>query len=308
MNGGDEMDDDGVGVDGAAVDGAGVDGAAVDGGEIDGAAADQDVVVDSVSVRSGGHRETADLNGRTLPEDQYRSLSRRSFLTGGTAVVGAAVGWRWLHQRPADDRIPDVLRAGHQANERIWRTIFRDGAEAPTFDFAQSSAMRVNGRHGIESPLDVETWELRVVGPEGELLGTYDLDDLRTLPQTEMTVEHKCIEGWSHIVTWGGVVFSDFVERFHPDQADAPFVGLSTPDNEYRVGLERDAMMHSQTMLTLDLQREPLTEDHGAPVRLTTPLKYGIKQIKRIGTIEFATEQPEDDFWTTRGYDWYAAL
>ena len=123
-----------------------------------------------------------------------------------------------------------------------------------------------------------------------------------------MTVEHKCVEGWSHIVTWGGVVFSDFVERFHPEEADAPFVGLATPDREYQVGLERAAMMHSQTMLTLDLQREPLSEAHGAPVRLTTPLKYGIKQIKRIGTIRFSETQPENDYWAERGYDWYAAL
>ena len=42
--------------------------------------------------------------------------------------------------------------------------------------------------------------------------------------------------------------------------------------------------------------------------RLTTPLKYGIKQIKRIGTIEFSDTQPDRDYWTERGYDWYAAL
>lgn len=61
-------------------------------------------------------------------------------------------------------------------------------------------------------------------------------------------------------------------------------------------------------MLTLDLQREPLSDLHGAPLRLTTPLKYGTKQIKRIGTIQFSDTQPENDYWTVRGYDWYAGL
>jgi len=257
---------------------------------------------------SGHYRVAQDLRGRTLSHDAHRALSRRSLLTGAAGAAAGIFGWRWIQGRPVDDRIPDVLRSGHELNESIWRGLFRESAEAPTFDFAESSMMRVNGRHGIRDPLDLDTWELRVVGTNGQLLGTYDVDDLRELDQVEMTVEHKCVEGWSHVVTWGGVRFSDFVERFHPDQAEAPFVGLYTPDDEYRVGLERDAMVHSQTMLTLDLQRAPLTEEHGAPVRLTTPLKYGIKQIKRIGTIEFSNEQPEGDYWATRGYDWYAAL
>lgn len=260
------------------------------------------------SESTATHREAADLRGRTISEAEYKSLSRRSFLTGGLAVVGAAASWRWLQGRPESERIPDVLREGHEVNEAIWRGLFRDGAEAPTFDFAQSSMLRVNGRHGLDDPLNPDTWELRVVGTDGAQLATYGVEDLRDLPQTEMTVEHKCVEGWSHVVTWGGVVFRDFVERFHPDQADAPYVALSTPDDVYQVGLERDAMLHSQTMLTLDLQREPLTEEHGAPVRLTTPLKYGTKQIKRIGTIRFSDTRPERDYWTERGYDWYAAL
>jgi len=245
---------------------------------------------------------------REITEAQYRSLSRRSLLTGVAGVAGSVLGWRWLQGRPTDNRIPDVLRAGHEANESLWRALFRDGAEAPTFDFAQSSMMRVNGRHGIRDPLDLDSWQMRVLGTDGQLLGTHTLDDLRALPQTEMTVEHKCVEGWSHIVTWGGVRFSEFTNRFYPDRAGSSFVGFATPDEEFRVGLDGPSVMHAQTMLTLDLQREPLTEEHGAPVRLTTPLKYGTKQIKRIGTIQYAEEQPADDYWTVRGYDWYAAL
>lgn len=261
-----------------------------------------------MSSDTSEHRQPADLRGKTITEAEYRALSRRSFLTGGLAAVGAFAGWRALQGRPESDRIPDVLRAGHEANETIWRGLFREGAEAPTFDFAESSMMRVNGRHGLDDPLDVDTWELRVVGTDATHIGSYGIEDLRAMPQTELTVEHKCVEGWSHVVTWGGVVFRDFVEAFHPDQAAARFVGLSTPDRVYQVGLEREAMLHSQTMLSLDLQREPLTEEHGAPVRLSTPLKYGTKQIKRIGEIRFSDTQPENDYWTVRGYDWYAGL
>ena len=66
-------------------------------------------------------------------------------------------------------------------------------------------------------------------------------------------------------------------------------------------------MMHPQTLLCYELQGEPLEQLHGAPLRLVTPLKYGTKQIKRIGSIAFTNEQPAD-YWAERGYDWYAAL
>ena len=254
------------------------------------------------------HRIAADSRGKTVSEADFRSMSRRSLLTGVGAAAAAVFGWRTLQGRPVDRRIPDVLRTGHEVNETIWRGLFRSGAEAPTFDYAKSSMMRVNGRHGIRDELNMATWELRVVGRNGELLGTHQLEDLRSMAQTELTVEHKCVEGWAHIVTWGGVRFSEFVDRFYPDEANADFVGLSTPDGDYNVGLDMPSMLHSQTLLALDLQREPLSEDHGAPVRLATPLKYGIKQIKRIGTITFSDTQPENDYWTERGYDWYAAL
>jgi len=48
-----------------------------------------------------------------------------------------------------------------------------------------------------------------------------------------------------------------------------------------------------------------LTMEHGAPLRLVTATKYGIKQIKRIGRIEFTTKHPPD-FCAECGYDWYA--
>ena len=47
--------------------------------------------------------------------------------------------------------------------------------------------------------------------------------------------------------------------------------------------------------------------EHGAPLRLATPVKYGIKNIKRIGTIRFTNTRPAD-YWAERGYDWYAGL
>ncbi len=63
--------------------------------------------------------------------------------------------------------------------------------------------------------------------------------------------------------------------------------------------------LHPQTLLAYEMAGSALTLEHGAPLRLVTPVKYGIKSIKRIGTIRFTNDRPAD-YWAERGYDWYA--
>jgi DMSO/TMAO reductase YedYZ molybdopterin-dependent catalytic subunit len=80
---------------------------------------------------------------------------------------------------------------------------------------------------------------------------------------------------------------------------------VETPDGDYFVGLDSDSAMHPQTLLAWEMNGEPLSEEHGAPLRLVIPVKYGIKNIKRIGRIEWLDRCPKD-YGADRGYDWYA--
>jgi DMSO/TMAO reductase YedYZ molybdopterin-dependent catalytic subunit len=52
---------------------------------------------------------------------------------------------------------------------------------------------------------------------------------------------------------------------------------------------------------------EDLADEHGAPLRLAIPVKYGIKNIKRIARIAYVGTEPKD-YWRERGYDFYAGL
>jgi DMSO/TMAO reductase YedYZ molybdopterin-dependent catalytic subunit len=65
--------------------------------------------------------------------------------------------------------------------------------------------------------------------------------------------------------------------------------------------------LHPQTLLAYQMNGEDLADEHGAPLRLVIPVKYGIKNIKRIGKIEYRETQPAD-YWQQRGYDFYAGL
>ncbi len=265
------------------------------------------------STRNNGPDMTETMNEeapKTISEAEFYRKSRRSFLVGGVTAAATAFGYRGLLNQEAapGDNIPTTLRSGLEWNEDVWSRLFREGHTAPTYSPSQSSVLRVNGRHGIRSDIDLDAWELQVQGPDGEVWGTHQLSDIQALDRHEMIIEHKCVEGWSQITTWAGARFSDFADLYS-DQgaADHKFVSFVTPDEDYFVGFDMPSALHEQTLLAYDMHGGPLDLDHGAPLRLATPLKYGIKHIKRIGSIQFTNEQPAD-FWASRGYSWYAGL
>ena len=252
--------------------------------------------------------------------EAYRQRSRRSLLTGGVAAVAGLLGWRWVQNQPETNNIPNVLRNGHELNESLWTNLFRDDHQARTFDRDSASILRLNGRIGLRSEIDLDNWQLTVKGPDGTELGRHVLADIQRLPYHEMTVEHKCIEGWAQITNWGGARFSDFMRLYENQLPDnISHVYMETPGGQYYlrngrrtrdryyVSVDIETMLHNQTLLAYNNLDEPIDELHGAPLRLATPLKYGIKQIKRISEIQFLTEAG-GDYWGERGYDWYAGL
>jgi hypothetical protein len=137
------------------------------------------------------------------------------------------------------------------------------------------------------------------------------MDDVTSLPHKELVTEFKCIEGWSQVVHWGGYRLADLIAKYppekKPDGSMPKYVYMETPDGDYYCGFSLQACMHPQSLLATEMAGRPLTQWHGAPIRLHMPIKYGYKQIKRIGLIAYTDMQP-DDYWTKLGYDWYAGL
>ena len=138
-----------------------------------------------------------------------------------------------------------------------------------------------------------------------------NMDDVTRLPKHEFVTQFKCIEGWSEIVHWGGFRLADFIEAYPParnNQGKVPeYVYMETPNGDYYCGYHLRECRHPQSLLVTEMAGQPLTQFHGAPVRLHMPIKYGYKQIKRIGLIAYTDDKP-DDYWTKLGYDWYAGL
>lgn len=235
-------------------------------------------------------------------EQELARRSRRSFLAlgAGAVVVGGAI--YALNAEPMEDEIPGTLRSVLRFNEKVARgVLFSDSHRVPTYPASAIGKLKVNGDIGIDKPIDLSAWRLEVAGKQ------LSLDDIRTLPRVEQTIDFKCVEGWSTVTQFAGARLSDFTAKFAPGGEKSAFVGMETPDKEYYVSLDMPSALHPQTLLAYEMNGAPLTDGHGAPLRLSIPTKYGIKNIKRIARVEYTDTRPPD-YWTEQGYDWYAGL
>jgi len=241
-----------------------------------------------------------------------QQIKRRTLISFSVfTVLGAAAwkSWFWLKDQPRDHGVQATLRKGLDANKDIFQHTLSPGHLAPTYPKnVATTHVRRNGDAGMDTKnFDPAAWRLQVTTPDNTLL-SIGIDELRQLPFTEFAFEFKCIEGWSQISHWGGVKFSDFIQHYGLEKATAlQYAGLSTPDKEYYVGIDMPSALHPQTLLCYEMSGKPLPIDHGGPLRLIIPIKYGVKNLKRISNIYFSDERPPD-YWFERGYDYYCGL
>jgi hypothetical protein len=225
---------------------------------------------------------------------------------------GCIWAWKWLRRQPLDSdtrgAIQQPLRDGLNTNELIFNKIFSKDHLTKTYPVSQAvKRVRFNGNVGLGNDFDTAAWKLYVIKKNGDTLAL-TLDDIKKLPKVDITFNFKCIEGWNQVTHWGGVRFSDFLKAYGlGDESQMKYVGLVTPDEAYYVGIDMPSILHPQTILCYELNNQPLPMKEGYPLRLIIPVKYGIKHLKRIGTLYFSNNRPPD-YWAERGYDYYAGL
>jgi DMSO/TMAO reductase YedYZ molybdopterin-dependent catalytic subunit len=259
-------------------------------------------IEEELAIAAAKQRELEAENDAQIARDVSR-LSRRGFLTAAVATGATYGAWKWLTTSKQMDYLHWPLRRALRMNESVAEAYFREARLSPTFPASRiTRPARLNGNLGLDPNFDPSTWRLRVEGAAKPVVLT--LDDIKTLPRSEQITEFRCIEGWSMIVKWTGTRLADLMAKFPPPNR-VQYVGMETPDRGYYVGLDMQSAMHPQTLLAYAINDEPLSAAHGAPLRLAIPVKYGIKNIKRIGTIRYTNVRPAD-FWAEQGYDWYA--
>ena len=168
-------------------------------------------------------------------------------------------------------------------------------------------------------------WQVEVTGMV-EKPTTFDIDDLlNKMPIEERVYRFRCVEAWSMVVPWMGFPLKALLDRVRP-LSSAKFVKLVTFLNPevaprqsprlafwsrepwpYTEGLRMDEAMNELTLLTVGMYGHIMGKQHGAPIRLITPWKYGYKSIKSIVRIELTDKQPAT-FWNTLAPNEYGFL
>jgi DMSO/TMAO reductase YedYZ molybdopterin-dependent catalytic subunit len=247
-------------------------------------------------------------------EPTIRRRTFISFATFGLLSAGAFGGWKLLYKAQKEEmgvsaRARAPLRAAFNRSESFFRKFFSNDHLVKTYPKSMAAKnVRINSMIGIEKDgFNADEWELSVVRSKNDIF-KLKMEDIKALPKTEIIFDFKCVEGWDQIQHWGGVRFIDFVAHYQlQSQTQMQYVGMKTPNSKYYVGLDMESAMHPQTILAYEMNDQPLSLAHGAPLRLIIPVKYGIKNLKRIGTISFSNERP-GDYWARHGYDYYSGL
>jgi DMSO/TMAO reductase YedYZ molybdopterin-dependent catalytic subunit len=189
---------------------------------------------------------------------------------------------------------------------------FNDGAQALLFDptklaqtypesmittpfpfnafYAESAVPQIN-----------EDYKLKLSGMIANK-NEWTLPALYALPQTSQITRHICVEGWSAIGKWGGVVFSEFLKRVGADTT-AKFIGFRCAD-EYFTSIDMATALHPQTLLTLTFADQVLPAKYGYPMKLRMPTKLGYKNPKHITEIFVSNTNP-GGYWEDQGYNWF---
>lgn len=136
-------------------------------------------------------------------------------------------------------------------------------------------------------PIDQAKWRLDVGGLVERPL-KLAVADLRKLPQIQQSSRMKCVQCWSARATWGGFRFASLLDIVKP-RPKARAIRIDCADKWYEY-MSLDEMANPRVLLALDLAGKPLPDNHGAPLRLIDPSKYGYKSAKLITGITFVEE------------------
>ena len=154
--------------------------------------------------------------------------------------------------------------------------------------------------YGAVPKIDLDTWRLRVTGLVEE---EFELDwkEFTSLPTTRVEADIHCVTRWTKLDTvWEGVAVRDLALRAKPRPA-ARFV-MQHSYGGYTTNLPLDEIVDDDVLLAYRFGGEPLSEQHGGPVRVVVPKLYFWKSAKWVNELEFL---PEDSAGFLEGYGYH---
>jgi DMSO/TMAO reductase YedYZ molybdopterin-dependent catalytic subunit len=146
------------------------------------------------------------------------------------------------------------------------------------------------------------TWDFKISGlVEQPLRLTWS--EFRALPQTETASDFHCVTRWSRLDNhWKGVLFSEVLRRTKPKPA-ARFA-LVLAEEGYTSNVPLADLLQPNVLFAFEHDGQPLTAEHGGPVRLIVPQLYAWKSVKWVRGFELL-DHDQLGFWERNGYHAY---
>jgi len=201
-----------------------------------------------------------------------------------------------------------LLKAGLGFSDLMSAGFFRPGHLARTFsdsELTPFSQFPVNDYDVDDPGVEFDKWTLTVSGSVAKP-GNYTLDQIQTLPKYRQNTRHVCVEGWDVIGRFGGARLSDFLKMIGADTT-ARFVTVECADDYYET-IDMASALHPQTLLCYEMYDQPLTPEHGAPLRLAMPTKIGYKQAKYLTDLKVTSVLQRVGYWEDQGYSYFYGL
>jgi sulfoxide reductase catalytic subunit YedY len=243
-----------------------------------------------------------------LATPEHLFLSRRAFVFG-TGAAGVGLSLPAFAQRIADLPDPSGKLYPVKRNEKyvLDRPITDEKVNGSYNNFYEFGSAKTIAK--AAQALKLRPWNVKIDGmvEKPQEIGIDDL--LRKMPLEERLYRHRCVEAWSMAIAWSGFPFAKLVEFAQP-LSSAKYVRMETfLDSSvasgqrqtwypwpYVEGLTMAEATNELTFLATGAYGKPIAKQHGAPLRLAVPWKYGFKSIKSIVRFTFTDQRPKS-FW-----------
>jgi sulfoxide reductase catalytic subunit YedY len=259
-----------------------------------------------------------------LPESQATSesvyLNRRRFLKkaglGSLSIMGLLAGCQtpeekqaMIKQKLLEERLKP-LTASRNLSFTLDRPLTNEYSAAAYTNFYEFSADKEVWQY--VKKFQPHPWTLEVSGLVAKPQKFAIEDLIAKMPIEERLYRHRCVEAWAMAVPWMGFPLKRLIDLVEP-KANATHVKFTTffkPEQArrqilqsepwpYTEGLTMQEAINDLAFLAVGIYGHELPKQHGAPIRLVVPWKYGFKSIKSIVSIEFSDRKPAT-FWNTR--------
>jgi DMSO/TMAO reductase YedYZ molybdopterin-dependent catalytic subunit len=190
------------------------------------------------------------------------------------------------------------------ARLRKGRAVVSDPAHGRRLPPGQVLTERFPILHEGEVPAyDLGNWSLSLEGLGPQVL-SLSYDDLLRLPQTRVQCDIHCVTRWSKFDThWYGVHLRDVLATLQVEPSGR-FV-MAHADHDYQTNISLQDLLHADSLLALGYNEQPLTPQHGWPLRLLVAGRYFWKSAKWLRRLEF-TDVETPGFWERNGFHLHA--